>query len=225
MNFKKYLSVMLCLFAFATFSNAQERSRIVRTTESQPTTNTNSTDKVKKTVISSPTTNPASRPTLTNKIIVNQQPQTTPSMVNKTVSSNPTTSTNYNSSSKMAYGSALVSRMMSSIQTKYGIPYRLGTTGPNRYDCSGFVWSVFNDAGIYFERSSARSYWSQFEPVSGDDRYRFGTLVFFNRLGHVGIVADENGFYHASSSKGITYSKFAGYWEKRIVGFRRISSN
>jgi cell wall-associated NlpC family hydrolase len=43
-----------------------------------------------------------------------------------------------------------------------------------------------------------------------------------NRLGHMGIVADENGFYHASSSKGITYSPFKGYWEKRIVGFRRF---
>jgi cell wall-associated NlpC family hydrolase len=112
--------------------------------------------------------------------------------------------------------------MMLSIQAKYGIPYRLGTTGPYRYDCSGFVWAVFNEAGIYFERSSARSYWMQFEPVYGDDRYKFGTLVFFNRLGHVGIVADENGFYHASRSKGITYSPFKGYWEKRIVGFRRV---
>ena len=43
-----------------------------------------------------------------------------------------------------------------------------------------------------------------------------------NGLGHMGIVADENGFYHASSSKGITYSPFKGYWEKRIVGFRRL---
>ena len=49
-----------------------------------------------------------------------------------------------------------------------------------------------------------------------------GTLVFRNKLGHVGIVADGNGFYHASSSKGITYSPFKGYWEKRIVGFRRL---
>jgi cell wall-associated NlpC family hydrolase len=225
MNFKKCLSVMLFLTTFVIFSNAQERSRIVKTTENQPTTTTNTTQSIKKTVISSPTINPATRPTLTNKIVV-QQPQTTPQMVNKTSSSQSTTPTNnYSSSSRMAYGSALVSRMMTSIQSKYGIPYRLGTTGPNRYDCSGFVWSVFNDAGIYFARSSARTYWSQFEPVYGDDRYKFGTLVFLNRLGHVGIVADQNGFYHASQSKGITYSKFAGYWEKRIVGFRRVPVN
>ena len=59
-------------------------------------------------------------------------------------------------------------------------------------------------------------------PVTGDERFKFGTLVFLNGLGHIGIVADENGFYHASSSKGITYSPFKGYWENRVVGFRRL---
>ena len=62
------------------------------------------------------------------------------------------------------------------------------------------------------------------EPVEGDDRFKFGTLVFLNGLGHMGIVADENGFYHASSSKGITYSPFKGYWASRIVGFRRLNA-
>ena len=117
------------------------------------------------------------------------------------------------------------SKLMSGIQERLGIPYNYGSTGPNYYDCSGFVWSVFQEAGINFERSSAKTYWANFEPVEGDDQYKFGTLVFFNHLGHVGIVADRNGFYQASSSKGITYSPFAGYWEKRIVGFRRVPVN
>ena len=51
-----------------------------------------------------------------------------------------------------------------------------------------------------------------------------GDLVFFSGLGHMGIVADENGFYHASSSKGITYSPFKGYWASRIVGFRKLNA-
>jgi len=63
------------------------------------------------------------------------------------------------------------------------------------------------------------------EPVTGDERFKFGTLVFMNGLGHMGIVADENGFYHASSSKGITYSTFKGYWENRITGFRRLTAS
>jgi cell wall-associated NlpC family hydrolase len=112
--------------------------------------------------------------------------------------------------------------LMTAIEDRLGAPYVLGTEGPYRFDCSGFVWSVFQEAGVNFERTSARQFWSQFEPVDGEERYEFGTLVFFNNLGHVGIVADENGFYHASSSKGVTYSTFNGYWGKRITGFRRI---
>jgi hypothetical protein len=112
--------------------------------------------------------------------------------------------------------------LMSAIEERLGAPYVLGTEGPYRFDCSGFVWSVFQEAGVHFERTSARQFWSQFQPVDGEERYKFGTLVFFNNLGHVGIVADEEGFYHASSSKGVTYSTFDGYWGKRITGFRRI---
>jgi len=123
---------------------------------------------------------------------------------------------------RIAYNAGVSTMIMRGIQSRFGIPYLYGSTGPNRYDCSGFVWSVFRDAGIDFERSSARSLWAASFPVTGDERYKFGTLVFMNGLGHMGIVADENGFYHASSSKGITYSTFKGYWENRIVGFRRL---
>jgi len=112
--------------------------------------------------------------------------------------------------------------LMNAIERRLGSPYVLGTEGPYRFDCSGFVWSVFQSAGVQFDRTSARHFWSQFQPVDGEERYKFGTLVFFNNLGHVGIVADENGFYHASSSKGVTYSTFNDYWSNRITGFRRI---
>lgn len=123
---------------------------------------------------------------------------------------------------RMAYSSSVSSELMRGIESRLGIPYLYGSAGPNRYDCSGFVWSVFKDAGISFTRQSARSLWAMSEPVTGDERFKFGTLVFFNGLGHMGIVADENGFYQASSSKGITYSSFKGYWENRIVGYRRM---
>ena len=116
-------------------------------------------------------------------------------------------------------------KLFLAMQNHLGIPYNYGSDGPNSYDCSGLVWKVFQEAGYNFGRASAATYWNQFLPVSADERYKFGTLVFFNRLGHVGIVVDENGFYQASASKGVTYSSFKGYWEKRIVGFRRVPVN
>ena len=112
--------------------------------------------------------------------------------------------------------------MLSAIDGRLGAPYVYGATGPRVFDCSGFVWSVFREAGISFERGSARTFWSQFETPKPGDEYKFGTLVFFNNLRHVGIVAGPDGFYHASSSHGVTYSTFNDYWSERIVGFRRV---
>ncbi|HYH84068.1 MAG TPA: C40 family peptidase [Pyrinomonadaceae bacterium] len=112
--------------------------------------------------------------------------------------------------------------MLAAIQERIGTPYRMGATGPNRYDCSGLVWSVFQQAGVGFERSSARTLWQEYAAPTESERFKFGTLVFFNNLHHVGIVVDENGFFHASSSRGVVYSRFGDYWTKRITGFRRI---
>ncbi len=164
----------------------------------------------------------ASRPALTNDIVVVNSEKTQP-LVKKTGSSNALNASGSMAAGRMLYGSSVSSAIMRGIQARLGIPYLYGSTGPNRYDCSGFVWSVFRDAGMEFERSSARTLWSASTPVTGDDRFKFGTLVFLNGLGHMGIVADENGFFHASSSKGITYSPFKGYWENRIVGFRKLA--
>jgi len=112
--------------------------------------------------------------------------------------------------------------MLTAIEERLGTPYRLGATGPNRFDCSGFVWSVFQQAGIGFERSAARSLWAEFAAPAPGEEYKFGTLVFFRNLHHIGIVADANGFFHASSSHGVMYSRFNDYWTKRITGFRRV---
>ena len=112
--------------------------------------------------------------------------------------------------------------MLTAIEERLGTPYRMGTEGPNRFDCSGFVWSVFQQAGVSFERTSVRNFWHEFAPPTEDEKYKFGTLVFFNNLHHVGIVVDQNGFYHASTSRGVVYSRFDDYWTKRINGFRRV---
>lgn len=112
--------------------------------------------------------------------------------------------------------------MLAAIDARLGTPYRMGATGPNRYDCSGFVWSVFQSAGIDFERSNAHTLWERFAPATEDEKRQFGTLVFFNNQHHVGIVADAYGFYHASSSRGVVYSPFNDYWLARIDGFRRV---
>jgi len=121
------------------------------------------------------------------------------------------------------FGSSHLDQMLlAAIENRIGTPYVWGASGPTGFDCSGFVWSVFHSANIDFERSNARTFWSRFAPASETERGRFGTLVFFKNLTHVGIVADDRGFYHASASQGVTYSLFDDYWTPRIDGFRVI---
>lgn len=108
------------------------------------------------------------------------------------------------------------------IDERLGARYMWGATGPSAFDCSGFVWSIFKSAGIDFERGSARTLWSRFSAPAPGEQYKFGTLVFFSNLAHIGVVADEHGFYHASRHHGVVYSPFNDYWLARIDGFRQV---
>ncbi len=223
------LSFMVLSVIFAANINAQERPRIVERKsneiESQNYQQDNlpaPTTKIQRQSISLPT-NTSHRLILTNNIVVADSARNYQPLVKKTASSQPTNSIPSNYVAKSSYNMIFNQRLLQAIQMRIGIPYRYGSTGPTSYDCSGLVWSVFQDAGFNYERSSARALWQNSEAVEGDDKYKFGTLVFFNGLGHIGIVADANGFYHASSSQGVIYSTFKGYWGKRIVGFRRMN--
>lgn len=222
-DFKKisYLSLLICVVYAGSNSvvSGQDRHWVVKTTSTQPINQPYPpADSHKPSSSTTSANNRESRPALTNDILL----ATPAPLVKKTGSSNPLNAMGSMAASRMVYSSSTTSAILRGIQSRFGIPYLYGSTGPNRYDCSGFVWSVFRDAGVEFTRASARSLWNSGIPVEGDERYKFGTLVFLNGLGHMGIVADENGFFHASSSKGITYSPFKGYWEKRIVGFRKL---
>ena len=112
--------------------------------------------------------------------------------------------------------------LLGAIDERLGSHYVWGATGPHVFDCSGFVWSAFKEVGVDFTRGSARTYWSRFAPAREDEKFKFGTLVFFNGLTHVGIVADENGFYHASRHKGVVYQAWTKYYLSRVDGFRRV---
>lgn len=234
MKFEKFVCLVVCaLFltiGIAQSSSAQNRNGVVKLISSQPVNQPAKTSQAPAKTQSPTASQPVyqntsrsvavssveSRPVLTNEPVV-QKP-----LIQKTGSSSPVNMAASAVARVSVYDNSTSGKMLNSISAKLGIPYLYGSAGPNRYDCSGFVWAVFKDAGIDFERSSARTLWQMSIPVEGDERFKFGTLVFFNNLGHIGIVADKEGFYQASSSKGITYSKFEGYWQNRIVGFRRL---
>jgi peptidoglycan endopeptidase LytE len=112
--------------------------------------------------------------------------------------------------------------LLTAIQSHLGADYHFNTTGPESFDCSGLVWRAFQDVGVDFQRGPARSYWATFEVPAKEEQFKFGTLVFFSNLAHVGIVVDEKGFYHSARHGGVMYSPFNEYWLSRIDGFRRV---
>jgi len=113
-------------------------------------------------------------------------------------------------------------QMLAALESHVGSSYHWNTTGPNTFDCSGLVWRAFQDIGINFQRGPARSYWAMLEAPAKGDEFKFGNMVFFSGLKHVGIVVDEKGFYHSARHGGVRYSPFNDYWLSRIDGFRRV---
>lgn len=129
----------------------------------------------------------------------------------------------------MQVGSAFASEsaLHREVSEVLGTPYKAGGVSVKGFDCSGFTMFVFNQLGIDLPHSS-RSQAGLGDAVAKDD-LRPGDLVFFNtdgkRISHVGIYMGNGQFSHASSNKGISYSKLSdSYYSKRYVTARRIFS-
>lgn len=98
-----------------------------------------------------------------------------------------------------------------------GTSYRYGSSDPAKgFDCSGFVFFVFNHFNIKLPNSS-KEYKSLGTALKPDDFKIGDVLVFYgykdkNNIGHVGIICEANGmkskFIHASSGDayGVTIS-------------------
>lgn len=111
-----------------------------------------------------------------------------------------------------------------------GVPYRNGGSDPSGFDCSGFVWYVFGQHGVYLPRTVSEQFVAGNQVDARD--LRAGDLVFFDTMHngarqlatHVGIVIGGDEFVHAPSSTGeVRVERLASsYWGPRFVGARRI---
>ena len=89
----------------------------------------------------------------------------------------------------------LVDELLDYAKTFIGVPYRLGASGPERFDCSGFTSYVFREFGYNLPHNSVLQF-KDCSPVESFSELRKGDLVFFGarnnirNIGHVGIVVD-----------------------------------
>ena len=127
-----------------------------------------------------------------------------------------------NSANSISGATGFIAGVKSAIEKNLGRPYVWGSSGLKSFDCSGFIWRVMYENGILLKRTTARKFYMMLPPVSNEEKWNFGTLVFFDNLKHVGIVETPHSFYHAQVSAGTNRSEMNSYWRPRIYGFRRI---
>ena len=97
-----------------------------------------------------------------------------------------------------------------------------GVQAHGGFDCSGFVWRVMQENGIFIKRSTARKYFLTLPRAPEDRPWEFGDIVFFSNLKHCGIVQTPETFYHAAVSVGTHVSRFDPFWRRKVSGVRVI---
>ena len=128
----------------------------------------------------------------------------------------------------------LVDQLLDYAKTFIGVPYRLGASGPERFDCSGFTRYVFREFGYDLPHNSVLQFRNS-QPVESFSDLQKGDLVFFGArnsirsIGHVGIVVDVDldrgmfSFIHASTSNGVEIQRSTSpYFMMRYMGAGRV---
>ena len=128
----------------------------------------------------------------------------------------------------------LVDQLLDYAKSFLGVPYRLGASGPERFDCSGFTSYVFREFGYDLPHNSEKQF-RDCQPVESFSDLRKGDLVFFGanhsirNIGHVGIIVDVDwdrgmfSFIHASTSNGVEIQRSTSpYFMMRYMGAGRV---
>ena len=110
-----------------------------------------------------------------------------------------------------------------------GCRYVLGGQGPNKFDCSGFVYYVYKNFG-YSLKPGARNQWSVLDERVSKSELLPGDLLFYSSNGrasgifHVGIYIGDGQFVHAANSrKGVIVSDIDEAWyANRYLGAKRV---
>lgn len=109
-----------------------------------------------------------------------------------------------------------------------GSRYVFGGTTPRGFDCSGFVYYVFNKAGFSMGRSMGSELASG--PHISSNQLQPGDLVYFSNtyqrgISHIGIYIGNGKMVHAGDeSSGVTVSDlWSSYWAAHYTGAVRVA--
>jgi hypothetical protein len=119
-------------------------------------------------------------------------------------------------------------KIVSTAKQYLGIPYKSGGTNTNGFDCSGFVYYVYNKAGYPLSRMMSEQYKAG-TPVKKSE-LKPGDILFFqnthvNGMSHVGIYTGNGQFIHSPrTGKTVSYADLnSEYWVEHYYGAVRIN--
>ena len=171
-------------------------------------------------------------PTVTNRGNEVRQPDTnteeeTPAVDNNQTTNN--TTSNETSTPSVPSSSTKGEQIVSFAKQYLGYSYVYGGTTPGSgFDCSGFIYYVFNSCGY----SISRSLTSQANTGTAVSKSELqpGDIVFFDNtsngsLGHVGIYIGNGQMIHAANSKRgvVTDTINSGYYNTYYYSARRVA--
>ncbi len=113
---------------------------------------------------------------------------------------------------------------------KIGSPYRAGGTTVTGYDCSGLVYSTFEEVGMKLPRTSVEQATVgreiAFEHVRPGDLVFFATKKNDRKISHVGLVTEIRDkevvlFIHAANTGVKEDNLFSEYYRRTFVTARR----
>lgn len=129
-----------------------------------------------------------------------------------------------------ADSSYLVEQLINSASNKIGANYKSGGITDEGFDCSGFMYNIFDLYNIKLPHSSLEQ--SKLGTVIERENSKKGDLIFFrtngrNQINHVGMVvevtADEIKFIHSATSSGVIVSSTKeSYYQKSFAQVNRI---
>lgn len=118
-----------------------------------------------------------------------------------------------------------VNQLLSASHSAIGTNYTWGGQTLNGFDCSGFLYWAYNEAGMSVNRLSTDGYYNRSYYVNNP---QVGDLVFFkdtyrSGISHAGIYIGNNEFIHAGTSTGVAIANLDNsYWKKHYDGFKRF---
>ncbi|WP_053218183.1 C40 family peptidase [Virgibacillus senegalensis] len=117
-----------------------------------------------------------------------------------------------------------VTKLIDEAKSFIGTGYVWGGSSPSGFDCSGFIYYLYNKAGKSIGRYSTDGYYNRSYYVN---KPQLGDLVFFEGtyragISHIGIYVGNNSFISAESSGVKVTSLDNSYWKKHFDGFKRF---